>query len=206
MACPLPSHSWFYYNGVSVFSMIADLGTFIIACLVYRNFLTKRAKEKQLEVVLAFIDTIDKSEYYFSHSETMLLDVCLNPTAPVNIFNIDFIDLRYLKFPIYFASEPDLNWEFYNKYHKNILLPPSIAMSLKKFKLSPVSSQSFYFDDDPFIGVRKKQNESLLKSLEIKTSTGERAVTVHEFIDLTKELRDAINYWMRKSGVKNLNF
>lgn len=184
-------------------------------------FIVKRAKEKQLDILLEFISCIHECKNYFCFFEANNNEPTGSIVSPVSIFDlIRIYNKEGSKWDIdeesIFFIDPSigsdlLEWNFYFKYINHPLLPLPIVNVLKRFCLLEMKDINYTMskpENKNFVCLRGKGHvdyrngytvlfEDIINKCE--------GTSVHLFFDNCMALKCSIEKWLKSNGVKDVN-
>jgi len=198
-------------NILSICALAVSFSTLVLGFFAYRKFLSKQLKQRQLDVVCGLVEEIQKSFniYHLKHESKLHLMQSEWKTV-MDISLMPEFDRGYEK--LYFFGQDDddkinevVNWNFYDKYYSNPLLPKKIAINLKLFNKThwrTVKYESISKDNCIIIGckgvIRSDTSCFYIPDSQIETCKGFKKAS----IDLRKSIED----WFKSNGIKDLNF
>ena len=206
--------SWETGNTLSLLSLLISILTLTLGYMAYKKFLVKQAQQKQLDIVLALANQIHNDKNGFSVISSKELD--FQHIDPVSLFDIinerDFTSNNKLYFivrsqlPIVAGDgvTPLLNWDFYHKFHKEPLLPKSIAEKVKAFDINK-NYTPLRFDattDSPCILLGNRIPQDVIEVRNFPFSKLEHADAFREAVI---ELKQSILSWLKSYGIEDIN-
>ena len=189
---------------ISAFSLIVSVSTFLIAYCAYNRFLVRQLRQKQLEVVLDFINSIHNSknriEIHMPNNKRL---------TSIDLFSIfDLVEYSSLTNveEIYFFNEDFLNWAFLKEYLTNPLLPKTIVNVLKKFQLKDKTDyeRHFVFNKNAVI-IGNVETPMPNTPIFYVTNFENYLNSISDLKQNVIELKKVIMEWLKEYGINDVN-
>ncbi len=199
--------NWLPGSLISILSLFVSIGTLMLGFIVYRKFLSKQIKQKQLDVICNLVEEIQNEPnlYFFN-----------NPVKPVtshwytliDIAEISILEDNFHKLYLFGNDVEDteevLYWKFFLKYYSNPLLPKRIADNLKPFNITHWETIKYaeVKSEKCIIIGRKKSFDFETPCFFIPDSP---IMTIEGFRKSVSDLKFSIQDWLNSYGIKDLN-